>query len=309
MELVRLDASRRLLRARPAVAIGNFDGIHLGHQALVGAAVADARADSGTAMVLTFDPHPAKVIAPERAPRTLLTLEQRAEILAELGIDVVAVLPFDAALAALAPDAFVRDILVRGLGAKVVVVGERFRFGHARAGDAALLAQLGAQWGFRVHALPVVLLDGLPVSSSRIREALGDGDVVAAARLLGRPFFIDGRVVRGDGRGRLLGVPTANLETPNQALPANGVYAAWARIERAADRRPCVVNLGQRPTFEGRGSSLEAHLLGFEGDLYGASMRLWFVRRLRDERRFASAEALVEQIRRDIEDARGILEL
>jgi riboflavin kinase / FMN adenylyltransferase len=309
MEIVRLGAPLRPQRASPAVAIGNFDGVHLGHQALVGAAVADARADAGTPMVLTFDPHPARVIAPERAPRTLLTLEQRAEVLAELGIDVVAVLDFDAALAALSPEEFVGEVLVRRLGAKVVVVGERFRFGHARAGDAALLARLGAASGFRVHALPVVLQDGQPVSSSRIRAALAEGDVVAAARLLGRPFFIDGRVVRGDGRGRQIGVPTANLESLNESLPANGVYAAWARTAKDAKHWPAVVNLGQRPTFEGRGGSLEAHLLGFLGDVYGSLLRLSFVKRLRDERRFAGAAELVEQIRRDVEDARALLEL
>jgi len=308
MEIVRLGAPLRPQRA-PAVAIGNFDGVHLGHQALVRAAVADARAEAGTAMVLTFDPHPARVIAPERAPRTLLTLEQRAEVLAELGIDVVAVLGFDAAVAALSPQDFVREILVRGLGAKVVVVGERFRFGRDRAGDTALLARLGGESGFRVHAPPVVLQDGQPVSSSRIREALAEGDVVAAERLLGRPFFIDGRVVKGDGRGRQLGVPTANLETRNESLPAKGVYAAWARTAKDAKPWPAVANLGERPTFEARGSTVEAHLLGFLGDLYGSLLRLSFVRRLRDERRFAGAAELVEQIRRDVEDARAILEL
>jgi riboflavin kinase/FMN adenylyltransferase len=309
MEIVRLGAPGQPARASPAVAIGNFDGVHLGHQALVRAAVEDARAADGTAMVLTFDPHPARVVAPERAPRTLLTIEQRAELLAELGIDVVAVLGFDQAVAALSPEEFASLVLVRGLGAKVVVVGERFRFGRGRAGDVALLARLGTESGFRVHALPVVLWDGQPVSSSRIREALALGDVVLATQLLGRPFFVDGHVVKGDGRGRQLGVPTANLETRNECLPANGVYAAWARIAKQGEPWPAVVNLGRRPTFEGKGGSLEAHLLGFDGDLYGSLLRLAFVRRLRDERRFAGAAELVEQIRRDIEDARAILEL
>ena len=307
MELVRLDASRTLGRAVPAVAIGNFDGVHLGHQALVRAAVADARAQRGAAVVLTFDPHPARVIAPERAPRTLLTLEQRAEVLAELGVDVLAVLVFDLAVAALTPEQFAREILGHCLETRVAVVGERFRFGRERAGDAALLTQLGARMGFRVHAVSVVMLDGLPVSSSRAREALARGDVEAAARLLGRAFFVDGRVVSGDGRGRELGVPTANLEVRNESQPANGVYAGWAR-SREGGRWPCVVNVGTRPTFGGRAASIEAHLLGFDGDLYGCELRLWFARRLREERRFSGSVELVEQIRRDVLAARAILE-
>lgn len=307
MELVRIDASRTLGRAAPAVAIGNFDGVHLGHQALVRATVAEAQAAASAAMVLTFDPHPARVIAPERAPRTLLTLEQRAEILGELGVDVVAVLPFDLVMAALTPEQFARQILVGCLATRVVVVGERFRFGRERAGDAALLAELGAQMGFRVRAVSVVPKDGLPVSSSRIREALARGDVDAAAGLLGRAVLVDGLVVHGDGRGRELGVPTANLDVLNESLPANGVYAGWA-LGRERSRWACVVNVGTRPTFDGQATSVEAHLLGFDGDLYGSRLRLSFVRRLRDERRFENARELLEQIGRDIDAARAILE-
>lgn len=308
MEIVPLGASETLRSASPVVAIGNFDGVHLGHQALVRAAVADARACGGAAVVLTFDPHPVRVLAPERAPRTLFTLGQRAEILAALGVDAVAVLGFDASVAALPPEQFARDVLVGKLGARVVVVGERFRFGRARAGDAAHLASLGGELGFRVHTVPAVVLDGLPVSSSRIRKALARGDVDDAARLLGRVFFIDGRVVRGDGRGRSLGVPTANLEVQGETLPAAGVYAGRARAGTPGADWPCVVNLGERPTFGGGTATVEAHLLGFLGDLYGAELRLSFVRRLRDERRFAGEQELVAQIRRDIEAARGMLE-
>jgi riboflavin kinase/FMN adenylyltransferase len=306
MELVQLHASAPPGRACPALAIGNFDGVHLGHQSLVGAMVKGARAAGLPAAVLTFEPHPAKVIAPERAPRTLLTLEQRAELLGELGVDVVAVLPFDASLAAVSPDDFARDVLAERLGARVVFVGERFRFGSGRQGDAAALARLGLAHGFAVHALGVVSWDGAPVSSSRVREALAAGDVSLAARLLGRPFFVDGRVVRGDGRGRTLGTPTANLDVVNETLPANGVYAGQARP--AAEWWPCVVNVGQRPTFGGRATTVEAHLLGFEGDLYGQALRVSLSHRLRDERRFDSRERLVEQIGKDVAAARAILE-
>jgi riboflavin kinase/FMN adenylyltransferase len=309
MEIVRIDAARTLSCSAPALAIGNFDGVHLGHQALVRAAVEEARRQAGTAMVLTFDPHPVRVLAPERAPRALLTLEQRAELLGALGIEVVAVLGFDAEIAALEPEQFVRAILVRALQARSVVVGERFRFGRGRAGDVPLLARLGDEGGFRVHAHPVVLQDGEPVSSSRIRELLGRGDVQAAARLLGRAFFVDGTVVRGDGRGRLIGIPTANLETRNETLPAPGVYAGFAHIAKGGERWPCVANLGERPTFGGSGLRLEAHLLDYEGELLGRELRLEFARRLREERRFESAAALVEQIRKDVADARASLEL
>lgn len=308
MELVRLDAAP-LRRAAPALAIGNFDGVHLGHQALARAAVADARAVSGTAMVLTFEPHPARVLAPERAPLALLTLAQRAELLGELGIDVVAVLGFDASVAALLPEEFVRRMLVDLLGARIVVVGERFRFGRGRAGDVELLSRLGRECGFEVHALPVVSQDGQPVSSSRVRELVGNAELRAAARLLGRPFFVDGVVVAGDGRGRRIGVPTANLETRNETLPPGGVYAGFAAVGKTGERWPAAINLGQRPTFAGGAMRLEAHLLGFAGDLYGQELRLSFDARLREERRFASADALVAQIREDIAHARALLGL
>ena len=307
MELVRLGAPAPLGLPAPAVAIGNFDGVHLGHQALVSAAVADARSSRGTAVVLTFDPHPARVVAPERAPRTLLSLEQRAEILAGLGVDVVAVLPFDRATAALEPDAFVRSTLGSRLAARTVVVGEKFRFGRGRAGDVALLRRMGEGLGFRVHAVAPVLLNGRPVSSSAIREALARGDVAAAAHLLGRAPFADGTVVRGAGRGRRLGVPTANLEVVNETLPRNGVYAGRARLAGLAPL-DCVANIGERPTFGGSATTVEAHLLEFAGDLYGRTLRLEFLGRLRDERRFAGQEALLEQIRNDIQAARALLE-
>src|SRR5262245_37082523 len=208
MRLVRLSLDEGPGAAAAAVAIGNFDGVHVGHRALVTCAVEEARQNGGAALALTFDPHPARVLAPERAPRTLLTLEQRAELLGALGVDLVAVLPFDAAVAAMTPEEFARRILVERLQAAAVVVGRHFRFGRGRAGAVALLERLARELGFRVAPVEPVMVDGEPVSSSRIRKALAQGDVAAAKRLLGREPFLDGRVVKGDGRGRELRVPT-----------------------------------------------------------------------------------------------------
>jgi riboflavin kinase/FMN adenylyltransferase len=306
MRVVRLDdrAAPRLTLA--TVTIGNFDGLHRGHQALVGTVVAHARSNSGTAVVLSFDPHPARVLAPERAPAALTTPDQKRELLAELGVDVLAELPFTAALAALAPEDFVERVLVWTLQARHVAVGEDFRFGRRRSGDSALLARLGEQAGFSFEAVAPVRVGGLPVSSSRVRDALAAGDVDAARLLLGREYFVDARVVRGDGRGRTIGVPTANLESANEILPSRGVYAGRLRLQDGS-WRPAVVNRGLRPTFDGEGETVEAHLIDFAGELYGHEVRLAFVARLRDERRFAGPEALVAQIAEDVRRARSFV--
>lgn len=290
----------------PAVTVGNFDGVHRGHQTLVAAASSRARASGGAVVALTFEPHPARVLHPGRAPGALTTLAQKEELLAGLGVHRLAVLPFDRSVAALSAGEFAREILVRTLGARDVVVGESFRFGRGREGDAPTLRGLGEELGFRVVALPPVLEAGAPVSSSRVRDALGRGDVDAARALLGRAPFVDARVVRGDGRGRTIGVPTANLEPENEVLPARGVYAATCRVG-GGDVRPAVVNLGRRPTFGGGAETVEAHLLDFEGDLYGARLRLFFVARLRGEERFPDAGALVARIREDVARARALL--
>jgi riboflavin kinase/FMN adenylyltransferase len=305
MELVRLDPLAPCGWPRPAVAVGNFDGVHRGHQALVATAVAVARA--GTVVALTFDPHPARVLAPERAPRALMTLEQKAEALEAAGVQRLAVLPFTPEVSRLAAPEFARRVLRESLGAEVVVVGTGFRFGHQRAGDSAELERLGGEFGFRVVAHPPVLLQGEPVSSSRIREALARGQVEAAAEMLGRPFFVEGLVVTGAGRGRTLGVPTANLAPENETLPAVGVYACRCRSEESDVVRGAVVNLGRRPTWGGGETRLEAHLLDFEGDLYGARLRVEFVAWLREERAFPGPEALTAQISEDITAARVVL--
>jgi riboflavin kinase/FMN adenylyltransferase len=280
------------------VTIGNFDGVHRGHQALVAACLEGARAGGGTAAVLTLHPHPMRLLDPRRAPAALTTLPQKEEILGGLGVDRLVVLPFTTELAHLSAGEFARRVLVGALGVRRVVVGEGFRFGRGREGDAATLGELGTGLGFEVVVVPPVLYEGFVVSSSRVRDTLGAGEVAGARALLGRAYFVDGRVVRGDGRGR--------LETENEILPAAGVYAGRCRVA-SGEWHPAVVNLGTRPTFGEGATTLEAHLIDFAGDLYGSRVRLVFLDRLRDERRFAGPEALVAQIRDDVARARAVV--
>jgi len=306
MRLFRLGDQAPLGLRAPAVTIGNFDGVHRGHQALVRLVVERARGQGGEAVVLSFDPHPARVLAPERAPAALTTAAQKQELLATLGVDVLAVLPFTRELAAQSPETFVSGVLVSVLSARQVVVGDSFRFGRGQSGDVARLRELGSRGGFSIEALSPLLDGGQPVSSSRVREALAAGEVAAAERLLGRAYFVDARVGRGEGRGRTIGVPTANLEPENEIVPARGVYAGRCRLPDGS-WRGAVVNRGRRPTFGGVGETLEAHLLDFEGELVGATLRLAFVARLREERRFPGAAELVAQIREDIAQAQAWL--
>jgi riboflavin kinase/FMN adenylyltransferase len=310
VRVVRLTPGARFEARAPAVTVGNFDGVHRGHQALVAAAVEEARHLGGTAAALTFDPHPARVLDAARSGPALTTLEQKAELMAGLGLDALLVVPFDAPRAAQTAEDFVREVLAGALHARAVVVGSAFRFGHGRAGDAALLERMGAALGFRVRALPPVEHAGEPISSTRVRRAVARGEVAEAAALLGRWFFVDGTVARGEGRGRTIGVPTANLDVFNEAVPARGVYAGWSRLADPEDapRWPAVINIGQRPTFAGRHVTVEAHLLDRDQDLYGRHLRLEFVARLREERAFDGPAALVAQIHRDIEAARPLLD-
>jgi riboflavin kinase/FMN adenylyltransferase len=306
MERVRIGRSSPLGWPSPAVTIGNFDGVHRGHQVLVAEAVGRAREAGGLAVVLTFDPHPVRILSPDRAPAALTTLAQKAEILADLGVDRLAVLPFDASVARLSPAEFARTVLHETLGTRDVVVGQSFRFGRRREGDVRGLVDLGQELGFSVHAVPPVLEEGSPVSSSRVRDVLARGDVDGARTLLGRPYFVDASVVHGDGRGRAIGVPTANLEPEDQFLPGQGVYAARCRIP-GGGWRTAVANLGRRPTFGGGKVTLEVHVVDFEGDLYGARVRLEFHARLRGEERFDGPGALVARIRQDVAAARALL--
>lgn len=288
-----------------AVALGNFDGVHLGHQELVRQLKERAAPQGLSAVALTFDPHPLSVLAPARAPVPLTTLDERARLLRQFGLDAVVALPFTQELSHCPAGEFARRYLAEWLRARWVAVGEGFRFGRGREGDAALLVREGRALGFEVLVVPPVLEEGQPVSSTRVREALGRGAVEAAARLLGRPHRLRGHVVEGARRGRTLGFPTANLAPPEVALPADGVYAGWARLDAA--RRAAVVNVGRRPTFDHGELRLEAHLLDWQGDLYGRELELEFVARLRGEQRFAGPAALVAQIGRDVARARELL--
>jgi riboflavin kinase/FMN adenylyltransferase len=310
VQLVRLEGRSRFNWPWPALTLGNFDGVHRAHQVLVETARAAAARHGGTTVALTFDPHPARVVDPARAPRALMTLEQKAEVMAALGVDVLAVLPFGPERAAQAGEDFAREVLGEQLGARTVVVGTSFRFGRGRAGDAALLARAGATVGFEVVAVPPVEYEGAPISSTRIRRELEGGRVDEAGALLGRPYFVDGRVIRGEGRGRTLGFPTANLAVVNEILPAAGVYAAWCRLlaPGPGDRWPAVVNLGRRPTFGGRDTTVEAHVLDQERDLYERHLRVEFVARLREEQAFSGPQALIDQVGRDVARARPLLD-
>jgi riboflavin kinase/FMN adenylyltransferase len=298
-----------------AVTIGAYDGVHRGHRFVVDELRRRAVAAGLTTVVVTFDRHPATVVRPESAPPVLTSLEQKLELLASTGVDRTVVVPFDEARANETAEDFVREVLVDALGARLVVVGEDFHFGHGRKGDVTLLRDMGRQHGFEVVGLGLEGADdGGAVSSTRIRALLADGDVAGAAVLLGRPHEVWGRVRHGDGRGgSQLGFPTANVAVPaGTALPADGIYACWYRGPDGV-RRPAAVSLGRRPTFyDDDGTELaprvlEAYLLDFDGDLYGQEARVAFVARLRDEERFNSTGALVEQMRRDVAATRTVL--
>lgn len=293
MEITRLpDVEPREGRS---VAVGTFDGVHLGHREVI----------RGSDSVLTFDPHPVSVVAPQHAPKLLTSLAVKAELIAALGVAELIVIPFDAGFASRGAREFIDDVLVGALGAARVSVGENFRFGHRAQGDPQLLAADGR---FRAVVHPLLEVDGEVVSSSHIRGLVLAGEVDLAAHFLGAPFQLRGEVVRGDERGRELGVPTANL-VPEEALvcPGHGIYACLASGPTIGER-PAAVSIGVRPTFEtGRGELIEAHLLDFEGDLYGTELRLDFLARLRGERRFETPAALIEQMHLDVQRTREIV--
>jgi riboflavin kinase/FMN adenylyltransferase len=268
--------------------VGTFDGVHLGHREVI----------AGSETVLTFDPHPSAVISPHAAPKLLTSLEVKAELIASLGVQELIVIAFDRDFAAQSAQQFIDEVLVNRLAVTHVAVGENFRFGHKAQGDAEMLA---ADPRFETRIVPLIEVEGEIVSSSHIRGLVLAGDVDQAARLLGAPFTLRSEVVRGDGRGRELGYPTANLVPPDELVrPGHGVYAGWA------DGRPAAISVGVRPTFRtGRGELIEAYIMDFDGDLYGQELRVEFGVRLRGERRFPTADALVAQMRADVEQARA----
>jgi riboflavin kinase/FMN adenylyltransferase len=326
-------SARRLTRG--ALAIGNFDGVHLGHRGLFDAARSAAQRLGGPSSTLTFEPHPARLLAPDYAPPLICTPARKRELLAEAGVEELVVQPFDRAFSQTEPDRFVDLLLATGVAE--VVVGHDFTYGRERRGTVATLRTALEQCGVRLHVVSAITVHGLVVSSTKIREFTLEGRVEAAAQLLGRPFDLDGDVVRGAGRGRKLGWPTANIRTAAELLPAVGVYAVRARlIEEPSTSVPIdptpeaplgyvpprlgaavlgAANLGLNPTFRDDAHAgsrrepllLEVHLLDLDEDLYGRTLRVEFVHRLRDERRFPNVEALKEQIGRDVEAARRLL--
>ncbi|WP_026929154.1 bifunctional riboflavin kinase/FAD synthetase [Glycomyces tenuis] len=301
------------------VAIGVFDGVHRGHAALIRTAIKAAVERDARSVVCTFDPHPTAVVAPHAVPAQLTSLKRRVELLGSLGVDGVCVLPFTEELSKLSPEYFVRHVLVGALHAVGVVVGENFRFGHKAAGDVALLTELGRRHGFEVLAQPLAS-DAVPTdgsqaspkgesfSSTRVRALVAAGEVASAAEVLGRDFGIEGTVVHGAARGADLGFPTANIApVPGAAVPADGIYTGWFHID--SRRVPAAISVGTNPTFGDEARSVEAYLLDFSGDLYGADVRLDFASRLRGQIAFDNVDDLVEQIETDVAQTRAALEL
>jgi riboflavin kinase / FMN adenylyltransferase len=297
---------------RCVVTIGVFDGVHRGHQHVIARAVEIARARNLPVVVVTFDPHPDEVLRPGPHPPYLTTLRRLAELLAGLGVAALCVLPFTPEFSRLSPDEFVRAVLSERLHAAAVVVGEDFRFGYRAAGDVPLLAQLGEKYDFTVEGVPLLVVDSVTISSTYIRERLAAGDVAGAAAVLGRPHRVEGVVVRGHMRGRALGFPTANLETPpHAATPADGVYAGWLISLDAdgaeTDRWPAAISVGTNPTFGDGDRTVEAYALDRDDlDLYGARAAIEFAARLRGTERFDSVDALVDQMREDVIQARAL---
>lgn len=294
-----------------ALTIGNFDGVHRGHCALLDALVRKAAELGLPPAVLTFEPHPREFFDPANAPTRLATLREKLELLADHGVAITMVARFNAAFASLTADAFVEQVLVRALRVRHLMIGDDFRYGAKRAGGFHHLQQKGEQFGFAVEAMHTVLLDGERISSSGVRAALAAGDLVEAGRLLGRPYSIDGRVVHGDKRGRQLGFPTANIRVKHNPLPMTGVFCVEVRRQDGAPHEVLrgVANLGLRPTVEGTRPLLEIHLFDFAGDLYGAHLNVRFVNKLREEMKFSGLDALRAQIALDAAAARAFFKI
>lgn len=292
---------------RSVVTIGVFDGVHRGHQAIIGHAVKRAKDLGIQSVVVTFDPHPSEVVRPGSHPAVLTEPEYKAQLIAELGVDVLGVVPFTVDFSRLPPEDFVHNALVEYLHARVVVVGENFRFGHRAAGDVALLERLGRTFGFAVEGAPLVTDNNTVFSSTYIRACVAAGDVRAAAAALGRPHRVEGVVVRGERRGRDLGFPTANLlHGPYTAVPAHGIYAGWLVLR--GERRMAAISVGTKPTFAGGDRVVEAYVLDFDGDLYGERVALDFSAHLREMHRYESVDLLVRQMREDVARVRELLE-
>ncbi len=286
--------------------IGNFDGVHLGHRKILETVAARAREIGRPSFAITFEPHPMAVLRPDRAPRRVQTLRQKEEAIEAIGIDSLLVIPFTRDFSLTEPEAFVRDFLCERLGASELVLGHHFAFGRGKRGDLALLNRLGPECGFRAWGVEEVIVDGEPVSSTRIRIAISAGRIAEANAMLGRLYFMEGIVSRGERVGRKLGYPTINLTPENELHPVDGVYVTQIEISSFGRRFDCVTNIGRRPTvYEDFATTIETYVLDFSADVYGERIRLFFHARLREERRFPSTMALTEQIGRDIEATRA----
>jgi riboflavin kinase/FMN adenylyltransferase len=291
------DDPRPAWLVHPVLALGNFDGLHRGHLKIVERVKRGAAEHGGTPMAMTFDPHPPRVVRPDKAPPLLMTKEQRLEALHRAGIQCVAVVRFTHELSQWDPEMFVRSVLVEWLRVSKVWVGANFLFGRGRSGNFSLLRTLGQRYGFRADKIDPVRYKDFVVSSTRIRRLIGEGRMDEAGALMGHPYYIDGTVVAGRGRGREIGFPTANMHTENELVPPHGVYATTLTIDGIV--RAALTNIGVRPTFGESEVAIETHVLGYSGDLYQRRVRLSFVQRLRDERRFADVDALRAQIEAD----------
>ena len=288
-----------------AVTFGVFDGIHMGHQAVIRTLLERAAQHQLMSVLVGFYPHPLAFLAPERCPPLLTPLSKRVEMLQQLGIDEIVMLRFDAQIAAMSPKSFVEQVLLKICQARHVVVGYACQFGKDRAGNAKRLAQLSEAQPFDVTIVPPTQINGAPVHSTRIREALARGDLHCSSQLLGRPYALIGQVVRGDGRGKAIGFPTANIDTQNQVCPPNGVYAIRAKLDgRWLDG---VLNIGTRPTFNGTAVQVESHFFDFDETIYGKLVEILLVEKIRNEQKFPNPEMLIRQIRHDITNAAKIL--
>lgn len=304
MEIIRdLDSISR--HPYPVVALGNFDGVHLGHRAIMKAAMDRARAAGGTSFAMTFDPLPSKLLFPDRAPRLILAPEDKLELLRISGIDGVIVVNFTREFSLIEARDFVRDYLVGRIGVREVVVGHSVNFGHRRAGNASVMVELGREFGFDTTVVGPVKQAGIEVSSTKIRELISSGDLRTAAKLLGRYHFLHGTVVRGRERGRTIGFPTANLDSETECIPPDGVYATRVLVDDG--HYLSITNIGMRPTFNEEARSIETHIFDFNRDIYGHRIRLELIERIRGEKKFASAEELRQQIAQDLGRAHEIL--
>jgi riboflavin kinase/FMN adenylyltransferase len=308
MDVARFPDDPRPARwQKPVLALGNFDGLHRGHTKIIERVRRVAAERGATSLVLTFDPHPPRIVRPDKAPPLLMTMAQKLEALELAGIQGVAIVKFTLELSRWEPEVFVKNVLVDWLRVGEVWVGADFLFGRDRSGNFSLLRTLGAQYGFRVEKIDPVRYKDFVVSSTRVRRLVSEGRVDEAGALLGRHVFIDGTVVPGAGRGRELGVPTANIQTDNELLPPHGVYATAVTIDGVV--YPGLTNIGLRPTFDDvTRTTIEVHVLGFSRDLYGLKLRVGFIQRLRDERRFPDVDALKAQIEADVRRARRLFD-